>query len=158
MDRRLSWSEMNIPGTTHLDGWIWLLISSTPETPTSTEYNSTYSHVTEKHDTQSLTCLPMQHWIQPKVFIFRVSGPLGLAHIHPHTLELCLWAVLALWLPEIYFFFTAWLNSLSAGQRFMTSWSETAMGVRWILSVAPCMRHSFWTCFFLEKQRLGHAS
>lgn len=117
---------MNVPATTHFDGWIWLLISSAPDTPTSTEFNSTYSHVTERHGTQSLTYLSMQHWIQPKVFIFTVSGPLGLAYIYPHTPEWCLWAVLALWLPGIYLFlfFTAWLNYLSAGESFMRSWCE----------------------------------
>lgn len=122
---------MNVPATTHFDGWISLLISSAPETPTSTEFNSIYSHVTERHDTQSLTYLSMQHWIQPKVFIFRVSGPPGFGrYIHPHTSEWCLWAVLAL-LPVLVlvtwnlFFFTAGLNYLSAGESFMRSQSKT---------------------------------
>lgn len=112
----LVWDECSC--STHFDGWIWLLISSDPETPTSTEFNSTYSHVTERHDTQSLTYLSMQHWIQPKVFIFRVSGPLGLADIHIHALlnDACeqSWPCYPFWLPGIIFFFLqhGWILSL----------------------------------------------
>lgn len=161
MDRRLSLSEMNVPATTHFDGWIWLLISRAPETPTSTECNSTYSHVPERHDTQSLTYLSMQHWIQPKVFIFRVSGPLGLAYIYIHTLlnDACeqFWPCGYL----EFIFFTACLNYLCAGESFMRSCSEivglTPMGVNNYCESYLLLHvwDSFWTCFFLQDQTLG---
>lgn len=83
-------SQINVPATIHFDGWIWLLISSAWETPTSTERSSTYSLGNPCHwlkwSLQSPTCLSTQHWIQSKVFIFRVSSPLGWAYLNIHTL------------------------------------------------------------------------
>lgn len=116
---------MNVPAPTHFDGWIWLLISSAPDTPTSTEFNSTYSHVTETWHTVSK--IPFHATLKPpQGLYFQSIWSLGFGiHIYPHTSEWCLWAVLALWLPGSFLgFFTAWLNYLSAGESFMTSWSE----------------------------------
>lgn len=155
---------INDPATTHFDGWIWLLISSAQETPTNTECNSTYSHGTKWHDIQSLTYLSMQHWIQPKVFIFRVSGTLGLAYIYSHTLlnDACeqFWPYGYL---EFSFFYSMAELSLCK-ESFMRSCSEIVrlapMGVNDYCESYLLLHvgNSFWTCFFLWNQRLCHAN